>query len=109
MSGAITIVNGFQCKDCTDIDYAKKNIDPAHPSWGPFNVNEPAQDKKGPGGTQSNSAVTFGGSLASLNATSSTQPGNSTSTNGTTASGSSSSGSTGSSQSTGSQPAFSQP
>lgn len=25
------IVNGFQCKNCTDIDLAKKGIDPAHP------------------------------------------------------------------------------
>ena len=28
-------VNGFQCKNCTDVDYAKKHIDPAHPRSGP--------------------------------------------------------------------------
>ena len=25
------IVNGYMCRDCTDVSYAKKNIDPAHP------------------------------------------------------------------------------
>jgi hypothetical protein len=34
-----TMVNGFPCKDCTDIDYAKKHIDPAHPKDGPYGVN----------------------------------------------------------------------
>lgn len=24
-------VDGFSCKNCTDVDYAKKHIDPAHP------------------------------------------------------------------------------
>jgi hypothetical protein len=30
-------VNGFSCRNCTDVDNAKKNIDPAHPKSGPFN------------------------------------------------------------------------
>lgn len=25
------IVNGYPCRDCTDVALAKKNIDPAHP------------------------------------------------------------------------------
>ncbi len=29
-------VNGYSCRNCTDVDYAKKNIDPAHPRSGPF-------------------------------------------------------------------------
>ncbi len=32
-------VNGYACKTCTDVDYAKKHIDPAHPKSGPFGVN----------------------------------------------------------------------
>jgi len=32
-------VNGFSCKNCTDVDYAKKHIDPAHPKAGPYGVN----------------------------------------------------------------------
>ena len=32
-------VNGYSCKNCTDVDYAKKNIDPAHPKDGPYGVN----------------------------------------------------------------------
>ena len=35
-------VNGFTCRNCTDVDYAKKHIDPAHPRSGPYNIN--AQD-----------------------------------------------------------------
>jgi hypothetical protein len=33
------IVNGFRCKNCTDVDYAKKHIDPAHPKSGPYGIN----------------------------------------------------------------------
>lgn len=29
-------VNGFSCRNCTDVANAKKNIDPAHPRSGPF-------------------------------------------------------------------------
>ncbi len=32
-------VNGYSCKNCTDVDYAKKHIDPAHPKAGPYGVN----------------------------------------------------------------------
>ena len=32
-------VNGFSCKNCTDVDYAKKHIDPAHPKDGPYGIN----------------------------------------------------------------------
>jgi len=32
-------VNGFGCKNCTDVDYAKRHIDPQHPKSGPYNVN----------------------------------------------------------------------
>jgi hypothetical protein len=33
------MVNGFQCKNCTDVDYAKKHIDPAHPRSGPYGID----------------------------------------------------------------------
>ena len=42
---SISFVNGFQCRNCTDIDYAKKHIDPAHPQDGPYGVN--AKDHPG--------------------------------------------------------------
>jgi hypothetical protein len=32
-------VNGFTCKNCTDVAYAKRHIDPEHPKSGPFGVN----------------------------------------------------------------------
>ena len=32
-------VNGFSCKNCTDVDYAKKHIDPAHPKSGPYGID----------------------------------------------------------------------
>lgn len=42
-------VNGFSCKNCTDVDYAKKHIDPAHPKDGPYGVNAKDHDEKKPG------------------------------------------------------------
>ena len=32
-------VNGFTCRNCTDVDNAKKHIDPAHPRSGPYGIN----------------------------------------------------------------------
>ena len=59
-------VNGYACKNCTDVDYAKKNIDPARPTEGPYGVNAkpkpPSIDKP---------AVTFGGVLTNILQTSS--------------------------------------
>ncbi|WP_297506895.1 hypothetical protein [uncultured Caulobacter sp.] len=44
-------VNGFSCKNCTDVDYAKKHIDPAHPKDGPYGVNaKDHRHDKGVGG-----------------------------------------------------------
>ncbi len=31
-------VNGFSCQNCTQVDEAKKHIDPAHPRDGPFGI-----------------------------------------------------------------------
>ena len=43
-------VNGFSCKNCTEVDEAKKFIDPAHPQDGPFGIYAPdkVQTSHGP-------------------------------------------------------------
>jgi len=67
------MVNGYLCKNCTEVDLAKAHIDPQHPSAGPFGANAKADptlagkkfDAKGYGTTTG--AVTFGGSLGDAN------------------------------------------
>ena len=61
-------VNGYQCKNCTDVDNAKKNIDPAHPQSGPFGIDA----KIDPTRSQI-PAVTYGGALSGLSASSNSQ------------------------------------
>jgi hypothetical protein len=56
---AMEIINGFQCKNCTDVDYARKHIDPAHPKDGPFGVDNPGKLAK----AAHDKAIKFGGSL----------------------------------------------
>ncbi len=56
-------VNGFNCKNCTDVDYAKKHIDPAHPKSGPYDVSAGSDPSR-------QTAVTFGGSLKAVKTTS---------------------------------------
>jgi len=50
-------VNGFLCRNCTDVDNAKKYIDPAHPKSGPYGIYA-ATDPSNP-----KSFIQFGGSL----------------------------------------------
>ena len=57
-------VNGFQCKNCTDVDYAKKHIDPAHPRSGPYGIDAKDDPTKQ---AQASSAVVFAGGLNGLN------------------------------------------
>src|SRR3569833_1745273 len=57
------MVNGFSCKNCTDVDYAKKHIDPAHPKAGPYGVDA-ASDPS----LANKPSVTFDGALKGLNA-----------------------------------------
>ena len=52
-------VNGFQCRNCSDVDLAKKHIDPAHPKSGPFNVDAKVDPTR-----QLQQSVSFGGRLA---------------------------------------------
>ena len=58
-------VNGFTCKNCTDVDYAKKHIDPAHPKSGPYGVDA-ATDP-----TNKKSFIQFGGALSGTQSASS--------------------------------------
>jgi hypothetical protein len=61
-------VNGFSCRNCTDVDYAKKHIDPQHPKSGPYGVdarNDPTL--RNDPAAQRSAAVSFGGSLSGLN------------------------------------------
>jgi hypothetical protein len=55
------VVNGFRCKNCTDVDNAKKHIDPAHPRSGPYGINA-ADDPT----VKQTVSVTFGGALVDL-------------------------------------------
>jgi hypothetical protein len=36
-------VNGYECWNCTQVDEAKKYIDPADPKAGPFGINAASQ------------------------------------------------------------------
>jgi hypothetical protein len=54
-------VNGFQCKNCTDVDFARNHIDPAHPKDGPYGI-----DATGAAAGGRDTAVTFGGGLSGL-------------------------------------------
>lgn len=53
-------VNGYSCNNCTDVEIAKKHIDPAHPKDGPFGVDAAERSK------DAAKAVIFGGRLASI-------------------------------------------
>ena len=55
-------VNGYQCRNCSDVDLAKKHIDPAHPKSGPYGV-----DAKTDPSRVFQRSVQFGGILAGAN------------------------------------------
>lgn len=55
------MVNGYACRNCTDVANAKKHIDPEHPKSGPYGVNA-ATDP-----TVKQPAIKFDGALAGLN------------------------------------------
>ncbi|THD61037.1 hypothetical protein [Phenylobacterium sp.] len=67
------IVNGFSCKNCQQVDEAKKHIDPSDPKAGPYGVDAKDEPPK-PGQTKPVSsndqtpAVTFGGAFANVSA-----------------------------------------
>lgn len=72
----MNVVNGYPCKNCTDVEYAKKGIDPARPKDGPNGAYaaDRAQDTErardaasaADGPAQRGAAVTFSGALANV-------------------------------------------
>ena len=56
-------VNGYQCRNCSDVDLAKKHIDPAHPKSGPYGV-----DAKSDPSRVFQESIRFGGVLAGTQA-----------------------------------------
>lgn len=63
-------VNGYQCNNCTDVEYAKKHIDPAHPKSGPFDIHadtDPSRRHDLKPTRHDTSHVTFDGALSHLN------------------------------------------
>jgi len=73
-------VNGYQCRNCTDVDLAKKHIDPAHPQSGPFNIDAKTDPTR-----LAQNAVSFGGVLAGsqTSSSSSSNTASNTASNGT--------------------------
>lgn len=59
-------VNGYECRNCTDVDLAKKHIDPAHPKSGPYNIDAKTDPTRALQNATSQSAVSFGGQLAGI-------------------------------------------
>jgi hypothetical protein len=55
-------VNGFLCHNCTEVDNAKKHIDPAHPKSGPYGIDADTDH------TNQKSFLQFGGVLAGIQA-----------------------------------------
>jgi hypothetical protein len=43
---SVQLVNGYPCHDCTEIDLAKKGIDPARPKDGPYGRDKVRADAK---------------------------------------------------------------
>jgi hypothetical protein len=62
------MINGYPCKNCTEVDEAKAHIDPKHPAAGPYGVDANADPTlAGKQAAGKNGAVTFGGALSNLN------------------------------------------
>ena len=38
-------VNGFSCRNCSDVARAQRNVDPADPAGGPFGIAKPDKAK----------------------------------------------------------------
>lgn len=43
-----SIVNGYRCRDCTDVGYAAMHIDPAHTRDGPDGIDAPPSSGRAP-------------------------------------------------------------
>ncbi len=44
---SVQLVNGYACHDCTEIDLAKKGVDPSRPKDGPYGRDKVRADAKG--------------------------------------------------------------
>jgi hypothetical protein len=62
-------VNGYSCKNCTEVDEAKKHVDPAHPKDGPYGVDAKNQPPSPSAPRTQTPAVTFGGALTGVSQT----------------------------------------
>ncbi|WP_439815020.1 hypothetical protein [Zavarzinia sp. CC-PAN008] len=64
------IINGYPCRTCTDVENAKKHIDPARPQDGPFGEAAKAKAEREAARADSlrpgDPAVVLGGALAGL-------------------------------------------
>ena len=65
------VVNGYACKTCTDVEYAKKGVDPARPKDGPNGAYaadraEGTERSKDAAKAERGAAVTFSGALANV-------------------------------------------
>lgn len=76
------VVNGYVCKNCTDVEYAKKGVDPAHPKDGPDGIYKAERSAKS-GAVQAGDdnqpaahgpAVKFDGALAGVAPSGKPQP-----------------------------------
>jgi len=63
------LVNGYVCFNCTDVDLAKKGINPAKPQDNPRSPNYDPSDPSAELSGFDNTAVKFGGALSALNDT----------------------------------------
>jgi hypothetical protein len=62
------MVNGYPCKNCTDVDLAKAFIDPQHPKAGPYGANAKADPSLAGKHRDKSGAITFGGALSNTDA-----------------------------------------
>ncbi len=71
------VVNGYACKTCTDVEYAKKGVDPAKPKDAPNEAGraEGAERSKDAAKAERGPAVGFSGALANVTPPPSTEKG----------------------------------
>lgn len=60
------IVNGYVCRNCTDVEHAKKGVDPARPKESANDTDKASARRADTAPAERGPAVTFGGSLRSV-------------------------------------------
>ncbi len=78
---SIEIVNGYPCATCTDVENARKGVDPAHPDQGPDALGKTSDTGAAAGvaasvdaGSDRGPAVTLSGALAQVDPASKAEP-----------------------------------